>query len=267
MTKNYKTTRQDLSKKYHEKLRKVDETLEFLAESWYSKEEIKETRERLISNLQVKLDNEEWYKQAKKEHKNEIKERWPFIETIKWNTEAIIQDLRKTRVKVDKNVEMLWKKWDNIHINIPPIWKFEWLKFDCFISYKKITREEYESDSKYEKASYSTKEIATILHSINKYMIELEWINDWNMDYENKLKERQTSSTCYCKAWECLKLILNGNLEQYGTWFYLKDKDVEWIKGSRAQIGCWGADDCFFFLLSGNPWIDPWNNLLLKLSN
>jgi hypothetical protein len=33
MTKNYKTTRQDLSKKYHEKLRKVDETLEFLAES------------------------------------------------------------------------------------------------------------------------------------------------------------------------------------------------------------------------------------------
>lgn len=267
MSKSNKEIRKDLAIKYHENLRKVDETLDLLAESWYSKEEIQSIRERLISNFQDKLEKEEWYKEVREEHRKEIKERWPFIETIRWNTDAIIDDLIETRVKREKNTEMMWKKWHKVHINIPPIWKFEWLKFDCFIWEEWITREEYESDPKYEKASFSIKEISTVLHAINKYMIELWWINDWDMDYENLLTERQTPRTCCCKAWEYLKRITGlGNAK---TWYYLKDKDIAWIKGSRAEIGCGGAYDCFFFLKCPEVIRYPLYNpgVLRKISN
>ena len=76
MAKTNKEIRWDLASKYHDELRKVDDTLDSLAELWFSKDEIKSTRERLISNLQTKLEKEDGYEEARATHRAELKAKW-----------------------------------------------------------------------------------------------------------------------------------------------------------------------------------------------
>ena len=68
-----KEFRWHLAHKYHDRLRKVDETLDFLSDIWYWAEELKAVRERLISNLQTELSTEDWYEEAKTSHRAEHK--------------------------------------------------------------------------------------------------------------------------------------------------------------------------------------------------
>ena len=323
MAKTNKEIRWDLANQYYDSLREVEKTLEFLAKSWSSKEEIKVIRERLISNLQNNISNEEWYEESKKSHRAELKaklfvkeakkekerlqkeyeekmteadidifkksktyedaqvaHRWKvedkvedkveveewvkkdkWLENLKWDTDAILDDLRKNYVKIEENVRMLWYEWKKVHINLPAVWNFEWFKFDYFVSNDEVMKYDFERKSQLEKRSYSINDVSKLLQAMNKYMVELQGDNDWDMDYENELKYWETE-TWGCKAWDCLKVIT-----WLDNWYWLKDKEVARRGYSRALWYCFNnillKNACFFKHDNG---INFRANLFLKLS-
>lgn len=103
MAKTNKEIRDDLAHKYYDSLREVEGTLEFLAKSWYSKEEIKETRERLISNLQNNLSNEEWYEESKKSHIAEHKAKW-LVSKAKEEKERLKREYEEKMLEADRDI-------------------------------------------------------------------------------------------------------------------------------------------------------------------
>ena len=210
-----------------------------------------------IIRLWDEFDEEERRREEeerKKKEREEI-ERKEIIIKIKWNTAAILNDLKENYVITEENAEMMWYWWKKVHINLPAVWNFEWFKFDYFVSYNPVLRDTFESDSELEKKSYSMNEISKLLQAMNKYMIELLGANDGDMDYEDELKYWETDNY-RCKAWNCLKAI---------TWlnklYWLKDKRVDWRENPRAIWACI-YDNCFFARGSND---DSHANLFLRL--
>lgn len=182
-------------------------------------------------------------------------------EALVWNTEAILDDLKKNHVKVEKNVEMMWYEWKKIHINLPAVWNFKWFKFDCFVSNLPITRKDFEENPEFEKKSYSMDDISKLLYAMNEYMIELQGENDWDMKYEDKLKYWETiyrEEIYGCKVWDFLKDIVWLN---NGSWWHcvcwLKDAGdfpcidihtltpLPWTTKARVQLALNGINCCF----------------------
>lgn len=93
-----------------------------------------------------------------------------------WNIDAILEDLNENYVNIEGNKEMLNKKWIIMHINLPAIWKFNWFKFDCFISdcSGEVLLEDWNEE--YKEKSYSMEEILKLYEAIIKYMKEY-WID------------------------------------------------------------------------------------------
>ena len=174
-----------------------------------------------------------------KKNKKEIK----LKEKLKWDTDAILDDLRKNYVKIEENVRMLWYEWKKVHINLPAVWNFEWFKFEYFVSYDEVEKYDFESKPQLEKKSYSMNDVSKLLQAMNKYMDVYGIKTDWNMDYENELKCWETDRW-RCKAWSCLKAI---------TWLdymcWLKDKDTGRRDRLRALWLCskdYDYDICCF---------------------
>ena len=103
MGKTNEEIRLDLANKYHDKLKQVNETLDFLSNSWYSKEEIKAIRERLISNLQSKLWKEEWYDESKKSHRAEHKAELS-LNKAKEEKERLKKEYKEKIAEADKDI-------------------------------------------------------------------------------------------------------------------------------------------------------------------
>lgn len=103
MEKTNKEIRSDLANKYHDKLKQVNETLDFLSNSWYSKKEIKAIRERLISNLESKLWKEEWYDESKKSHRAEHKAELS-LNKAKEEKERLKKEYEKKIAEADKDI-------------------------------------------------------------------------------------------------------------------------------------------------------------------
>jgi hypothetical protein len=159
-----------------------------------------------------------------------------------WNRNAILSDLDENHVTVEEDVEMMWYKWEKVHIDLPAVWNFEWFKFDYFVSYDCVTKKDFEKEPELENKSYSTNDVWNLLKAMNKYMAELGCKTDyWQMDYENVLKYWEKYNTWCCKAWDCLQRI---------TWLkrtcWLSDKNMAWRKGSRAVWAFHGDFCCFF---------------------
>ena len=83
-----------------------------------------------------------------------------------WNIDAILEDLKENHVNIEGNKEILNKKWIIMHINLPAIWKFNWFKFDCFISnyLESVNLEDWNEE--YKEKSYSMEEILKFYHEI-----------------------------------------------------------------------------------------------------
>lgn len=171
--------------------------------------------------------------------------KWNEIsETLFWNKEAILQDLKINYVKIDDDVEMMWYKWKNFHIKLPAVWNFEWFKFDCFVSDDEIYKSEFEYSWLWN-SSYSIIEILELFQAFNKYMNELGINMDWDItDWDRKYFEydleywgwgRRTS-----EAWDFLKEIMKFN-----SMYRLKDVNVAHEDGSRAIRNCC-YDKCNF---------------------
>ena len=93
-----------------------------------------------------------------------------------WNIDAILEDLKENYVNIEENKEMLNKKWEIIHINLPAIWKFNWFNFDCFTSNYSEYLYLKDWNEKYKEKSYSMEELQKLYEAIIKYMKEY-WID------------------------------------------------------------------------------------------
>lgn len=197
-------------------------------------------------------------------------------ETLFWNKEAILKDLKEHHVKIEENAEMMWFKWKKIRLELPAVWNFEGFKFDCFVSDESIEKKSIEKkfflkkESKLEEKSYSMQEIWELLEAINTYMKEL-WIDsDENMDYKNDLQTREKGKfhrdVPKSKAWNYLKSIIGLD-----SFYWLKDKNVWYYNGkpdkkrndSRATL-IWKYDSYSFGRDARNHGD---SNLLLRISN
>lgn len=212
-----------------------------------------------ITSSQIESIWEKMLKNAEQREAEQQKAEQKKTEQIKelyWDKEKILKNLKENYVKVEENVEMMWYKWKNVHINLPAVWEFKWFKFDYFVSNKIIYKKIFESNLELEKKSYSMKEIWGLLKAMNRYMKKMGVETDGDMDYENDLKFWGTRKF-RCDAWDCFKKIT-----WIDFWLWLKDKDVDWKKGSRASWNCRG-DLCDFIWIGFDNY---YANLFLRLS-
>lgn len=97
------------------------------------------------------------------------------------NRDLIIKDLKENHVKMEENVEMMWYKWKIFHINLPAVWNFKWFKFDCFISDKLVSKEDFKKNPKLIRQSYLVDDISNLWLSLNEYLKEYWAYLDVNM--------------------------------------------------------------------------------------
>lgn len=263
--------KEQMSKEIKENFeKKIDE---IKSRPWY--EEARKThleeinaKSRLTKAKKELEDAEKSYNEAQIAHRwkvekfseNDAENFWELSqekkEKLYWNRVAIIKDLKENYLK-EKDAEMMWYKWKEVHLSLPAVWNFKWFKLDYFVSNDFVYKEDFESNPELEKKSKSMKQIWEILKAVNRYMAELWVENDWDMDYENDLQDWKTEKYG-CKAWDCLKDI-SGLNELYWT----GDKGVDGIKDSRVLWDCYD-DDCDFTRCNGG---NSSANLFLRLSD
>ena len=134
--------------------------------------------------------------------------------------DAILEDLRKNYVRIDKNKEILWERWKIIHVDLPevPGSNFKWFKFD-FFAWPRIMNENFEKKPDLEKHSLSVKKIWKILQAINEYMEACGAEYDIDVDYENDILMEDFT----CKAGDyliniadlCGSYRLKGNMARF----------------------------------------------------
>lgn len=171
--------------------------------------------------------------------------------------DSIIKDLKENHVKIEENVEMMWYKWKEVHIDLPAVWNFKWFKFDYFIADDLVKKVNMDKNTELQKKLYSMKDVSKLLQAMNEYMEELQLENDEDINYEVDLRRREGDCLKKNRAWDCLKAITWLNV-----WYWLKNKEY-WHDDSRVTWVCYG-NDCYFGSASYD---DFCSNLLLKLSD
>ena len=197
------------------------------------------------------------------------------------NKEAVLKDLKEKYVKVQPNVEMFWWKWRNISVNLPPVGKFKWFRFECFISDDSMRKEFFDWSlsrdeigyGKYgwrEKdihlfsdKSYSVKEILDFFKAIKEYMkeywIDIDGDRDYdNIDYENLWMVRWLDFEAWGIIWE----ILESKRSYWTKDNYIDGNHVRWWVS-------FGRGDSFlprkwYFWFTDNPYVG-WG-LLFKIT-
>ena len=188
------------------------------------------------------------------EKKNEISE------TLFWDKEAILKDLKENHVKIEENVEFMWYKWKKIHIDLPSVWSFKWFKFDCFVSKDSTDGRIFNKNSGLEKKCYTVKDISDLLNAVDEYM-ELYWIKtEWSVDYEEELNWGSSGFVEF-DTWNYLHRITGLNY-----YYRLKDRSNKRTIGSKKNMPAkWSCRDKSNFFLYDT--VDSNANILLKLSD
>ena len=98
------------------------------------------------------------------------------LDSLRWNKDAILKNLRENYVKIEENVYNSYIcKWKRIQINLPKVWDFEWSKLTLFASNWYEKKSDFEG-RRAESMSYSAKELADkVLIPLKRYMREL-WV-------------------------------------------------------------------------------------------
>ena len=182
---------------------------------------------------------------------------------IKMQEEQIIRNIREYNVRTINNQEMFWVKGKIVTLDLPKVWDFKWFKFSYFVSNDTITKGTFEKiplfkkESKFEKQSYTLKEICELMNALRKFIEESDLHEDCGMDYEKELKYWETQKT-KCHVWKFLKSIL-----WLDDTFWLKDKNVDWKEKSRVRWDCQFTSSTFFYYCVDNDC--KWK-LLLKVN-
>lgn len=218
----------------------------------------------IVSNSKLNCILEEWEKLSENE-KDELfkilkEDRTPDLEKIitnEKNYDRIVKNLKKNHnIRVEKG-KMMWHKWKIVHINLPAVGEFKWFKFDWFFSKDGIEKRYYEANPEYEEKSYSVDDICELLEALRTYM-SLNWADiDEHRNYREDLKHNNKVRK-YSRAWLCIREITWLDFDLYR--YRLKDKNIDWRKGSRGVLDCREASYHFNYL---NYNVAEWN-LLLK---
>lgn len=178
---------------------------------WISSESLwkaNKTKVSKMKNLNLK-EIAEWLSVKQKDEMlsmlmKDKEERGGLKEELIWFKEPLLSYLQKNYVKVKRNVEMMWYKWDKVCINLPAAWEFKWYKFECFISRNRLNEEDFRNNGELIDKSYSMNDIVELLKALNEYM-HAYWIDtdDKAVDFENGLLNLRKHDT-----WRCLKKIL-----------------------------------------------------------
>ena len=174
-------------------------------------------------------------------------------ETLFWNPEAVLNDLKEHHVKNEENAEMMWHKWKKVHINLPAVGNFEWFKFDFFISKDSLSKEDFENNPEFQNKSFSMNEICNLLYAMNNYLYEL-WIpyDGDDIDYYDLLRIGD--------PWN---LFARDYFNEISGLFhpYEYDNIMYWLRDKNGESGIWL--DCDF---NFNDF--RWHcNLLLKIND
>ena len=177
------------------------------------------------------------------------------VESLYWNKEAILNELKEKHVDIEENVEMLWYKWKKVHINLPKVWNFKWFKFDYFVSESSVRKNELEKKPELVEKSYSMKEVWELLQAMDEYMKEQGVEMCSVVNRENYYKYWIKGEFKF-GVWDCLKMLTWLNKK-----YWLIDKNVAW-QNSRVTLDC-SHDVCSF-----DSYIKDYNRnyLFLKLS-
>lgn len=116
MAKTNKEIRWDLANKYYNKFRTVDETLDFLTNSWYSKKEVDRIREGLISNLQSKLSMEDGYEESKELHRVENEAKLS-LKKAKNEKQRLKREYEKKMAEADRDINGKVEAYKSAQIN------------------------------------------------------------------------------------------------------------------------------------------------------
>jgi hypothetical protein len=144
---------------------------------WILSESLWKTKKNRVSKMNNVDLNEitEWLSAKQKDEMLKIlmkdkEERGGLKEELVWFKEPLLSYLQKNYVKEEKNVEMMWYKWEKIYIDLPAAWKFKWYKFECFISKDRLYEEDFKKNEDLIDNSYSMGDIVKLLKALNEYM-------------------------------------------------------------------------------------------------
>ena len=255
-----KEFRWHLANKYHDSLREVGGTLEFLAKSWYSKEEIKEIRGRLISNLQNNLSNEEWYEESKKSHRAEHKAKWLVVKA-KEGKERLKREYEEKMAEADRGSVEKEEAYRAAQID------YRW-EVEEEIDLEKIYWDEEKILDNLKQKVVVEENVDYMWYKWNKVHItlpEVEWKFGWfkfeyfvsdeevvKKDFESN-PELEKKSYSMKEVWGLL-WAMNTYMQAMGVetdWNMDYENDLQHF--DQNNVGCW-AWDC----LKQIAWLDRW---------
>ena len=183
-----------------------------------------------------------------------LKEREKNCEEPKKNQEIklnyILNNLKRNHVRCEENIELYGKKWKIIHLELPSVWKFEWYKFNCFVTKDSVDLNSIKSSSKIKNKMYTIDEIWEFMTKFNQYLNECWIYTDGDIDYTDIF-----SFSCgkKSKVWKYIERI---------SWIsdrYLFRNDWKWWLDWTFDFSLRG----FFLPVSTNDC--KWIHLLLKV--
>ena len=123
------------------------------------------------------------------------------IDNIRWDRWKIASYLYHNCMHTEEWVEKCWEKGTYYYLTLPAINWFKCKKLSRFVSYRSITKEEYDKNMEWQRESSKIEDIsAKILEPMRDFMNELWVIQDRDVDF---VKEMFENESCY--TWETVK--------------------------------------------------------------
>lgn len=162
-------------------------------------------------------------------------------EILYWDKMAILEDLKKNHVSVNKT-RYMWYQWKEIHIELPEVWEC-----DFFVSDKAVTNDVFRCNWELHVLSHTEHQMQKLLEKIDKYM------QHFGVDINNKYNP-VPSPWEPSNMWECLLYITWLN-EKPDSSYRLQNRCIEWKEQIRAiwNFGVSNSCDRYYKRFYDNP--------------
>ena len=194
----------------------------------------------------------QWSPTAENPNAFKVLSQHPVNPELFWKEEAILNDLKKNHVKIEE-VELFWRICEIVHIDLPPVNDFQWLKMDVLLirGWIESLQQSVWLDNIDNNAS---DKISQFLNCVSDYM-KSYWIDLWkntNFEYvEDSINSQHNDILKYISRfvpWEMYTFLLNW-------WKVLQVADWEWNYCIKDLDSININADCPLSLLSPDSWI------------
>ena len=102
-----------------------------------------------------------------------------FQKELKENTKKFKNFIKIMENTKKEKTEIMWFPWNNVHVELPALWSFNWFKFDYFVSDLsfQVDENDIKNNPELEQRLYSKSEIWEFMSAMHSYMKEC-WIDD-----------------------------------------------------------------------------------------